>query len=86
VSLAHDPDAAGGGGFFGPGRRRRRIPRRMLRPDRRAALWAAGEALVRPYAGGLVSSDLVPNSGVSRTGGGPSTSGGAPRRGNVSSE
>jgi hypothetical protein len=75
---------------------RRRIPRRVLRTDRRAALWAASEELVRPwlpdhgrpagYAGGLVSSDLVPNSGVCSTGGGPSSTGGAPLRGNVSSE
>jgi NAD(P)-dependent dehydrogenase (short-subunit alcohol dehydrogenase family) len=50
VFLAHDPAAAGvGGGFFGPGRRRRRIPERVLRPDRRAALWAASEELVRPW-------------------------------------
>jgi NAD(P)-dependent dehydrogenase (short-subunit alcohol dehydrogenase family) len=49
VFLAHDPAAAGGGGFFGPGRGRRRIPERVLRPDRRAALWAASEELVRPW-------------------------------------
>jgi NAD(P)-dependent dehydrogenase (short-subunit alcohol dehydrogenase family) len=50
VFLAHDPAATGvGGGFFGPGRRRRRIPERVLRPDRRAALWAASEELVRPW-------------------------------------
>jgi NAD(P)-dependent dehydrogenase (short-subunit alcohol dehydrogenase family) len=49
VVLARDPDAGGGGGFFGPGPRRRRIPERVLRPDRRAALWAASEELVRPW-------------------------------------
>jgi NAD(P)-dependent dehydrogenase (short-subunit alcohol dehydrogenase family) len=50
VFLARDPDATGvGGAFFGPGRRRRRIPERVLRPDRRAALWAASEELVRPW-------------------------------------
>ncbi|HEX6674772.1 MAG TPA: hypothetical protein VF486_07085, partial [Actinomycetes bacterium] len=50
VFLAHDPGTTGvTGGFFGPGRRRRRIPRRVLRPDRRAALWAASEELVRPW-------------------------------------
>src|ERR671931_2776933 len=50
VFLAADPEATGvGGAFFGPGRRRRRIPRRVLRPDRRAALWAASEELVRPW-------------------------------------
>lgn len=46
----HDPDATGvNGAFFGPGRRRRRIPNRVLRPDRRAALWAASEDLARPW-------------------------------------
>jgi hypothetical protein len=50
VFLAHDPDVTDvSGGFFGPGRRRRRIPQRVLRPDRRAALWAASEDLVRPW-------------------------------------
>jgi NAD(P)-dependent dehydrogenase (short-subunit alcohol dehydrogenase family) len=50
VFLVHGPGATGvGGGFFGPGRRRRRIPGRVLRPDRRAALWAASEELVRPW-------------------------------------
>jgi len=48
--LAHDPDATGvSGGFFGSGRRRRRIPHWVLRPDRRAELWAASEDLVRPW-------------------------------------
>jgi NAD(P)-dependent dehydrogenase (short-subunit alcohol dehydrogenase family) len=56
VFLAHDPDATGVSGcFFGPGRRRRRIPQRVLRPDRRAALWAASENLVRPW---LASSEM----------------------------
>ena len=50
VFLAGDPEATGvGGAFFGPGRRRLRIPGRVLRPDRRAALWAASEELVRPW-------------------------------------
>jgi hypothetical protein len=31
------------------GRRRRRIPNRVLRLDRRAALWAASEDLDRPW-------------------------------------
>jgi CRP-like cAMP-binding protein len=31
------------------GERRRRIPERVLRPDRRAALWAASEQLVRSW-------------------------------------
>jgi NAD(P)-dependent dehydrogenase (short-subunit alcohol dehydrogenase family) len=49
VFLAHEAGATGvAGGFFGPDRRRRRIPRRVLRPDRRAAVWAASEELVRP--------------------------------------
>jgi NAD(P)-dependent dehydrogenase (short-subunit alcohol dehydrogenase family) len=50
VFLANDPAATGvGGGFFGPRRRPRRIPERVLRPDRRAALWAASEELVQPW-------------------------------------
>jgi NAD(P)-dependent dehydrogenase (short-subunit alcohol dehydrogenase family) len=50
VFLAHEQGATGvGGAFFGPGRRRRRIPRRVLRPERRAALWAISEELVRPW-------------------------------------
>jgi NAD(P)-dependent dehydrogenase (short-subunit alcohol dehydrogenase family) len=52
VALVHDPGAGSGSGFFGPGRRRRRIPERVLRPDRRAALWAASEELVRPWLPG----------------------------------
>jgi NAD(P)-dependent dehydrogenase (short-subunit alcohol dehydrogenase family) len=53
VFLADDPEATGAGGaFFGPGRRRRRVPKRVLRPDRRAALWAASEELVRPWLPG----------------------------------
>src|SRR5919197_3254149 len=48
--LAHDPGATGvSGAFIGPGRRRLRIPRRVLRPDRRAGLWAASDTLVRPW-------------------------------------
>jgi NAD(P)-dependent dehydrogenase (short-subunit alcohol dehydrogenase family) len=50
VFLAADPTATGvGGGFFGPRRRRRNIPKRVRRPDRRAALWAASEELVQPW-------------------------------------
>ena len=50
VFLADDPAATGvGGRFYGPRRRQRRIPKRVLRPDRRAALWAASEELVRPW-------------------------------------
>ncbi len=50
VFLADDPAAARlGGTFFGPRRRRLRIPDRALRPERRAALWAASEDLVRPW-------------------------------------
>jgi NAD(P)-dependent dehydrogenase (short-subunit alcohol dehydrogenase family) len=50
VFLAYDQGAIGvNGTFFGPGCGRRRIPGRVLRPDRRAALWAASEALVRPW-------------------------------------
>jgi NAD(P)-dependent dehydrogenase (short-subunit alcohol dehydrogenase family) len=50
VFLAHDPGASGVGvAFFGPGRRQRRIPRRVMRPHRRAALWAASEEIVRPW-------------------------------------
>jgi NAD(P)-dependent dehydrogenase (short-subunit alcohol dehydrogenase family) len=57
VYLAHDPAATGiNGGFFGPGQRRRRIPNRvLLRPERRAALWAVGEELVRPWLSDLAS-------------------------------
>lgn len=54
VFLAHDLAATGvGGGFFGPHRRRLGIPQRALRPDRRAALWAASEELVRPWLSDL---------------------------------
>ena len=50
VFLASDPAATGvTGSFFGPQRRQRRIPKRVRRPDRRAALWAASEQLVRPW-------------------------------------
>jgi NAD(P)-dependent dehydrogenase (short-subunit alcohol dehydrogenase family) len=40
---------ATGGRFYGPAMSRRRIPGRARRPDRRSALWAASEELVRPY-------------------------------------
>jgi len=48
--LAGDAAAVGAGGkFFGPGLRPLRIPGRAQRPDRRAALWAASDELVRPW-------------------------------------
>ena len=51
--LAADPDAAGfAGAFVGPRVRRIPIPDRARRPDRRAALWAASERLVRPWLTG----------------------------------
>ena len=47
VFLADDPASAGlGGGFFGARQRALRIPDRVLRTDRRAALWAASEELL----------------------------------------
>jgi NAD(P)-dependent dehydrogenase (short-subunit alcohol dehydrogenase family) len=50
VFLADDPAATdAGGAFFGPRQRRIRIPARVLRPDRRAALSAASEELVQPW-------------------------------------
>lgn len=50
VYLAQDPQARGTGGqFYGPGLRQQSIPFRALRPERRAQLWTASEALVRPY-------------------------------------
>jgi NAD(P)-dependent dehydrogenase (short-subunit alcohol dehydrogenase family) len=54
VFLARDSAAAGvAGSFFGPRRRRLRIPNRVLRADRRSALWAASEELVRPWLSDL---------------------------------
>jgi hypothetical protein len=50
VLLADDPAAAtSGGGFFGPGGRRLAVPERARRPERRAQLWAAGEAAVAAW-------------------------------------
>lgn len=48
--LASAPEAGDlGGRFYGPRLREIRIPDRVRRPDRRAGLWAASEALVRGY-------------------------------------
>lgn len=48
--LATDTRAASSGGrFFGPHCRERKVPDAAKRPERRAALWAASEALVRSY-------------------------------------
>jgi NAD(P)-dependent dehydrogenase (short-subunit alcohol dehydrogenase family) len=53
VFLAQSPQAVGTGGkFFGPKIKGRPIPARALRPDRRALLWEASEALVGPYLTG----------------------------------
>lgn len=50
--LASAPEAGGlGGRFYGPRRRELRIPERARRPDRRAGLWAASQALVRDHLG-----------------------------------
>lgn len=46
VFLADDPAATGG--FYGPGMRRLPIPERALRPDRRAAVRAVSDGLIRP--------------------------------------
>jgi hypothetical protein len=79
VFLAHDPAAAGvSGGFFGPGRRRRRIPNRVLRPDRRAALWAASEDLVRCWL-----PDLAPDGPAAGGSTEPTAGTSAARRGNA---
>jgi NAD(P)-dependent dehydrogenase (short-subunit alcohol dehydrogenase family) len=44
------PDATGTSGrFYGPGIKQRPLPPRVLRLERRQALWAASEELVRPY-------------------------------------
>jgi NAD(P)-dependent dehydrogenase (short-subunit alcohol dehydrogenase family) len=48
--LASAPEAGDlGGRFFGPRLREVRVPARVRRPDRRAGLWAASEALVRDH-------------------------------------
>jgi NAD(P)-dependent dehydrogenase (short-subunit alcohol dehydrogenase family) len=50
VFLAHNPEAKGTNGrFYGPRLARRVVPPRAQRPERRAALWAASEALVSAY-------------------------------------
>jgi len=46
VALVTGPAVSG---FFGPRTRRRRIPARASDPARRAALWAASEALAAPW-------------------------------------
>jgi NAD(P)-dependent dehydrogenase (short-subunit alcohol dehydrogenase family) len=62
VFLADDPAAAGvNGGFFGPRGRRQRIPARVRRPDRRAALWTVSEQLVRPW---LPDGSPLPGAGI----------------------
>jgi NAD(P)-dependent dehydrogenase (short-subunit alcohol dehydrogenase family) len=62
VFLARDPSARGTGGrFYGPRRRERLVPARARRPDRRAALWAASEALMRGHlADALATPDRSP--------------------------
>jgi NAD(P)-dependent dehydrogenase (short-subunit alcohol dehydrogenase family) len=48
--LATDTEAVGvNGGFFGPDRRPRRVPPRVRRGERRAALWEASEDLTRAF-------------------------------------
>jgi NAD(P)-dependent dehydrogenase (short-subunit alcohol dehydrogenase family) len=53
VYLATDPDAASSGGrFFGPRCREKKVPEAARRPERRAALWAVSDSLVREYLSG----------------------------------
>jgi NAD(P)-dependent dehydrogenase (short-subunit alcohol dehydrogenase family) len=76
VFLADDPAATRvNGGFFGP-RRRRRVPARAVRPDRRAALWAASEDLVRPWLADLAG----PQNRTADRGDGTADRGGVGRR------
>ncbi len=50
VFLAQDARAVGTGGrFYGPRLKPRPVPARARRPERRSALWAASEELVRAY-------------------------------------
>jgi NAD(P)-dependent dehydrogenase (short-subunit alcohol dehydrogenase family) len=50
VFLARAAEARGTGGrFYGPRCAERSVPDRAQRPDRRGALWAASEELVRPF-------------------------------------
>jgi NAD(P)-dependent dehydrogenase (short-subunit alcohol dehydrogenase family) len=50
VFLAQDARAVGSGGrFFGPHQRQRAVPPRALNGERRAALWAISEELVRAH-------------------------------------
>jgi NAD(P)-dependent dehydrogenase (short-subunit alcohol dehydrogenase family) len=50
VFLAQSDQAIGTGGrFYGPKLKQRPVPARAQRPERRSALWAASEELVRPY-------------------------------------
>ncbi len=62
VFLADDPAATGvGGTFYGPRRRPRHVPERVRRPERRAALWAASEELVRPWLSDFGQPHTLPN-------------------------
>lgn len=50
VFLAQNERAVGTGGkFYGPALKELPVPARALRPDRRSALWAASEGLVKSY-------------------------------------
>lgn len=59
VFLAQSPRAKRTGGhFYGPKVERRPVPARALLPERRDGLWAASEALVRPYLRAAVVDDI----------------------------
>jgi NAD(P)-dependent dehydrogenase (short-subunit alcohol dehydrogenase family) len=54
VFLAQNPIAAGSGGrFYGPRCKERPVPPRVLRQDRRRALWDSSEALVKAHLASL---------------------------------